>query len=184
MSVDELAKRTTKVVEDNSGRAAFADAMNLLGCALPHPAGLHFRGVRGEHTLLTAERFALHCRRWIKLSKQSTVNLVCALEIEQDKRLLMLPPCASTLQRALDQIIHSERVLMTDATAKYVGKNANKASALQKKYYSEGSRAVLLMAETDDNALTTIPLIVLLDAYFPLLQTRRRNSNDSKVPKS
>lgn len=181
--MDALAKHTAKFVEDHSGRAAFAEATNLLGCALRHPEGFHFRGFLGEHTLSTALRFAVQCRRWIKLKKLSSANLVCALEFEKDEELPELPPCASTLKRALDQIIHSEHVLITDATARLVGKKANKWTALQRKYYSEGSQAVLLLAETDDNALITIPLIVLLDAYFPLLQSQSR-TNDNKLPKS
>lgn len=160
---------TADALERFEGQAAFGEAINLLGCAMPHPLGYHFLGHCGAHTLTTAVRFAVHCRRWLELKPEpKNANLICALDFEGE---FASGKCAPNLKSALDQIVHGNHILISDVQA-ILRKGAKGVIDFQKRFYGQKFPAVVMKAETDRNEVMIIPLIVLLDAYFPLLPNR------------
>lgn len=159
---------TADALERYEGQAAFGEAINLLGCALPHPSNYHFQGHLGQHTLSTAVRFAVHCRRWLELKSNSVnPNLCCALEFDGD---FAYAKYAHNLRDALNQIIHSDGAFISKVQAKLKFESKG-ATELQRRFYLYENKyhVVILKIKTDKYEEIIVPLIVLLDAYFPLM---------------
>ncbi|WP_133162262.1 hypothetical protein [Hyphococcus luteus] len=159
---------TADALERYEGQAAFGEAINLLGCALPHPEGRNFQGHRGAHTLSTAVRFAVHCRRRLELkSAPNDNNLCCALEFEGD---FARGACALNLKQALHQLIHNDHVLISDVRATFKN-NSKGAVHFQKQFFDSRKKAsaVVMKVTTPERDAMIIPLVVMLDAYFLLL---------------
>ena len=154
---------TTQFLQTAAGRSAYIEALNLLGCAFPHPSGKHFMGAAGEHVISCAVRFAVNCRRWLELTGSNDPDLYVALHIEGMVKRAEIP---TKLNHALNQIVHCKTFTVATPLAIFDEREPVDQAPMQKRFYSLKYPVVALKLETDKRKLQTVPLIILLDAFF------------------
>lgn len=179
--MDDLLPHTEKTLERIAVEAAFEQALNLLGCSILHPEGRHFYGRRGPHVVSSAIHFAIHCRRWLTFhSTTSDRNLVCMLTFPSDFPIVGIP---NNLDEALDQIIHCKHLLASSVYAQANPTSGAKIGvALQKRLFPKQAETVVLRLETDKNSPLSIPVIVLIDSYFSLLEPAKSGADSARNP--
>lgn len=175
---------TKKSLASHAGRTAYAEAVNLLGCALPHRDFRNFEGHFVEHLLSTVIRFSIACRRWIELSdmEQDSLKINCILKLQDAKGYkhseidrFLLAPNSNNLVFALNRIIHSRALIISSPLVVCDKFDNITATELQQRFFSMVNRTPIFHPESEKE-MQSIPLISLLDAYFQLLPQTQDDS--------